>query len=154
MLGVAAMLQLAITDPVALPAPGPIGVGSPLPVVRDPPPRGVPGAILSRPLFAPPLTGGAAAGEDGAAAADPLEGATILGTVAVGRARYAVVQVGGATRRVAIGGTVAGWRLLALGADTAVLGRGRERLRRSYGSGTVTDGTDAGQADASSEDQE
>ena len=151
-LALAAVVQLAVTDAVELPPAGPIGVGAPLPPVREPQPRGVPGLILSRPLFAPPVSAGAGGEEGEGAAADPLGGVAILGTVAVGRIRYAVVQQGGVTRRVGVGGTVAGWRVLALGQDGAVLGRGAERLRRDYGAGTGNGG--ASNDEPTAEDQQ
>lgn len=152
-LAVAAGVQLLVTDAVELPPIGPIGVGAPVPPVRDPDARGVPGVILSRPLFAPPAGGGGGGEGEAAAPADPLGGAAIVGTVGVGVARYAVVQQGRATRRVFVGGTVAGWRLLALGPDGALLGRGRERLRRAYGAAIEGTGG-ASQDEPSAEDQQ
>jgi hypothetical protein len=152
-LAFAAVLQLLVTDAVELPPAGPIGVGAPLPPVREPDVRGVPGVILSRPLFAPPASGGAASEGDEAAPADPLGGAAILGTIGIGRARYAMVRQAGAVRRVTIGGSIAGWRVLALGDEGAVLGRGAERLRRGYGAGAAT-GNGGASDDASAEDQQ
>lgn len=155
-LAFAALVQLVATDAVDLPSVGPIGVGAPLPPVREPDPRGVPGAILSRAIFAPHRAA-ATSGDGGgdSAPADPLGGATILGSVGVGRARYAMVQQDGAIRRVGIGGTIAGWRLVGLGQEGALLVRGRERLRRSFGAGGATTRGNGGSSsdDVASEDQ-
>lgn len=155
-LAVMAVAQLAITEPVELPPVGPIGVGAPLALLNDPQPRGVPGLIASRPIFAPPATANAGSDDGEAAVIDPLGGAAIVGTVGVGRLRYAVVQLGRATRRVSIGGTISGWRLIGLGDDAALLARGAERLRRPYGAGTGgTENKSGSSADEpASEDQQ
>lgn len=138
-LAVAALLQFALTDGVALPPTGPVGVGAPVSPVADPVPRGIPGAVLARPLFAPSATsGGGGGGAADAAPADPLGGAQIAGSIGVGRTRVAIVTLpGGRLRRVGIGGVIAGWRLVALTDEGAVLARGRERLRRGFASGDL-----------------
>lgn len=132
--------QLLLPDAVALPPAGPIGAGALLPRVADPAPRGVPGAVLARPIFAPSgaPAGGGTDGET-VAAADPLGGATIAGFIGVGRARAAIVSQDGRVRRVGIGGTIAGWRLVGLTAEGAVLARGGERLRRGFAEGAGGD---------------
>ena len=132
-LGAMALVQLVLTDPVDLPDAGAIGGGGAQAALADPGSRGVPPAFASRALFSPaamPRAAGAAA-----AAPDPLGGVAILGLVGVGRVRYLVVQQNGATRRVAIGGTVAGWRVIGVSDSAALLARGRERLTRSFGAG-------------------
>lgn len=141
-LGAMALVQFVLTDPVDLPATGPIGGGGAQAALSDPGSRGVPPAFASRALFTPaalPGAGGAAA----QAAADPLGGAAILGLVGVGRARYLVVQVAGSTRRVAIGGSVAGWRVIGVSDSAALLARGRERLTRPFGAGGAAAAADS-----------
>ncbi len=135
-LGAMALVQLVLTDPVDLPATGPIGGGGAQAALADPGSRGVPAAFASRALFSPAALPGAAGAAQ--AAADPLGGAAILGLVGIGRARYLVVQQGGASRRVAIGGSVAGWRVIGVSDSAALLARGRQRLTRPFGpSGTA-----------------
>lgn len=147
LLGAMALAQLAWTDPVELPEAGPIGGGTPALAVADPGSRGVPPALGSRALFSPAATPGSGQAQ---AAADPLGGAAVLGAVGVGRTRYLVVQQNGAARRVAIGGSVAGWRVIGVSDSAALLARGRERLTRPFGAGTPASGPEA---ETSEEDQ-
>lgn len=132
LLGGMAVVQLALTDPVDLPATGPIGGGGMQAALADPGSRGVPPALAGRALFSPAALPGAAGAQ---ASADPLGAAAILGVVGVGRARYLIVEQGGATRRVAVGGSIAGWRVIGVSENAALLAHGRERLTRPFGAG-------------------
>jgi hypothetical protein len=152
LLGTMALVQLVLTDPVDLPATGPIGGGGAQAALADPGSRGVPPAFAERALFSPTALPGAAGAAGAAQAADPLGGAAILGLVGVGRARYLVVQVAGSTRRVAIGGTVAGWRVIGVSDSAALLARGRERLTRPFGAGGAA-AADNSETDSSEESE-
>lgn len=137
-LAMMALAQFLLTDAVELPAVGPVGAGAPVAPVADPGTRGIPQTIMQRPIFAPSAT--AAGGEDGDTGPDPLGGVAIAGSVGVGRMRYVVVQEpGAALRRVGVGGTIAGWRLVGITDEAALLARGGERLRRPFG-GKAGDG--------------
>ncbi len=145
-------VQFALPETIDLPPAGPIGAGALMPRLADPRPRGVPAAVLARPIFAP--SGATADGEEGVAAADPLGGAVIAGFIGVGRARVALVTEGKTVRRVGVGGTIAGWRLVGLTPEAALLRRGGERLVRPYptgGAGSAAGGENAGQDDYSEE---
>jgi hypothetical protein len=149
-LGAMALVQLVLTDPVDLPATGPIGGGGAQAALADPGSRGIPAAFAERALFSPAALPGAAGAA--AAAPDPLGGVAILGLVGVGRTRYLVVQQNGATRRVSIGGTVAGWRVIGVSDSAALLARGRERLTRSFGAGEAA-AADNTESDTSEESE-
>ncbi len=123
-------LQLALPARVELPVV--VGVarvgGGPAPA--DPPPVFIPATLTAASLFAP---SGAAAGP-GAAPRDPLGGVVVAGVVQRGGARLALVQgPGSALHYVAPGGLVAGWRLIALRPDAALLRRGHDQLDLAYG---------------------
>ena len=133
------LMQFVLTDTVPLPDGGPIGAGALMPRLADPAPRGVPAAVLDRPIFAPADTVASGADEDGSAAGDPLGGAAVVGSIGIGRARAAMVTEGGRIRRVGIGGTVAGWRLAAITGEGVVLTRGGERLVRPFAAGDLPD---------------
>ena len=134
LLAVMLALQLALTSEVELPPAGAAGIGAaqgPPPAIRPAP---VPPGLLARPLFAPH---GAASGS---APANPL-GATLVGAVRIGHRAYAVVQQGGRTINVPVGGSVAGWRLAGLSAEAARFVRGNERLVVGYGAAAGGVGT-------------
>jgi hypothetical protein len=135
LLVVLAAVQLALPSRVELPPVAGIArvTGGAMP--PDPPPVLPSGALATQSLFAP--TGAAT----GAATAppDPLNGAVIAGVVQRGSQRLALVQgPGAALHYVAPGGTVAGWRLIALGPASALLRRGHDHLDLAYGAHPVS----------------
>jgi hypothetical protein len=92
-----------------------------------------PQLLASRDPFAPVAAKSGAAGQT--APADPLGGAVIAGVVQNGRQRLGVIQrTDGSVRFLALGGTLAGWRLAALTPLGARLTRGRQQtLLAAYG---------------------
>jgi len=130
-LALAAVLQMAMTAAVELPPTGyavaPVKAG-PLPAVA---PQRADAVILERPLFGPRL---AAVDGETAGPAAALGGAVVAGSVRIGRVPYAVVvRPDRTTVRLAVGGRIDGWRLAALGAETARFVRGNERIEVAYG---------------------
>lgn len=152
-LALMALAQAAMTGPVALPPMLSVAAGGRSAFLADPPGGGVPARLRDRPLFAPSAVTAGTGGSDGAAAPDPLGGYVFAGSIRVGRAVRAIVQTpDGAIRRVAPGARVAGWRLLAVGAEGVVLARGAERLRLGYGAGRAA-GSGDDEAGDEQEDQ-
>lgn len=145
------LTQFVLTDTVPLPEGGPVGAGALMPRLSDPAARGVPAAVLSRPIFAPSDT--VADGSEGEASGDPLGGAAVVGSIGIGRARVAMVTEAGRIRRVGIGGSIAGWRLAAITPDGVVLTRGGERLERPFAAGTLPDAPEAAETSAASSDE-
>ncbi|WP_375287651.1 hypothetical protein [Sphingomonas sp.] len=146
------LTQFVLTDTVPLPEGGPIGAGALMPRLSDPSPRGVPAAVLGRPIFAPTDD---VVSEDGdeAGESNVLGGAAIVGSIGVGRARVAVVTEGGRIRRVGVGGSIAGWRLAAITQEGVVLTRGGERLERPFTAGDLPDAPEAPEAPAAASDE-
>jgi hypothetical protein len=150
------LTQFVLTDTVPLPEGGPIGAGALMPRLSDPAPRGVPAAVLGRPIFAPTDTVASSDGDgDEAGEGNVLGGAAIVGSIGVGRARVAVVTEGGLIRRVGVGGSIAGWRLAAITQEGVVLTRGGERLERPFTAGDLPDAPEASETpDTSSDDSD
>lgn len=108
-----------------------------------------PQELLHRPLFAPR----GAMSVAGSAPPSPLGGAAIAGSVARGRRLMAVVRGGdGRIFMVPLGGTVSGWRIVALGQGGAVLRKGGETLELPYGAQAVAGDTDAEESDEDAEE--
>lgn len=132
-------LQLGLTGAVEVPAAGwagggvragltPIALAAADPVLRE------------TTIFSPARTAGAA----GDAAGSPLGGTAIAGSVAVRGRSYAVVQrPDGSVARVGLGGIVAGYRLVALEPDAAILSNAGKRIRVAYGAAPVLQSPDA-----------
>jgi len=130
----AVSLMLVITGgstpvalPPALPVSGAGAVATTIPNPRAPAAR----VVFDRPLFAPRQSPFAAAngGE-----APVLGGAAVAGTVTLGRRNFAVVRrPDGAVSNLAIGGTISGWRLVALTAQGALFVKSGVRRIVAYG---------------------
>lgn len=127
--------QLLVPDEVALPAFVPGQGARAAANIGAPPPVIVASVVMARVLFAPGRAAASGASVSaGAAPPDPLGGASVAGVVRVGTRGYAVVQYGGGrTARVPVGGSVAGWRLAAIGADGVTLRRGAARMLVPFG---------------------
>jgi hypothetical protein len=125
-----AVAQLALPERIALPPGGAVARIGLTPLPAAPPPVVAPPLLASRDLFAPPAKRSGAAG-----ATDPLGGAVIAGVVQQGRLRVGVVQqASGKVRYIGVGGTIAGWRLAALGQTDARLTHGPgQNLVVAYG---------------------
>lgn len=92
----------------------------------------IPQVILARPLFAPRRA------ETANPVAAALGGAMVAGSVAYrGRSRAVLRQSDGSIRYVPVGGSVAGWRLIALQPDFARFAKGGQRLDVAYGAAGV-----------------
>lgn len=142
----AALLGIALALQLALAASAPAGAQLPQvariarveerPLPPDPRAVTIPPNLAGASLFAP--IPGTAGGPARAAPPDPLGGVVIAGVVERGKARLALVTgPGGAMHYVPPGGTVAGWRLAALGPRSALLIRGKNRLDLAYGAHPV-----------------
>ena len=128
LLAAAFVVQLVAVDDVDLPPAGAIGGGR---GAGDRPPEMVSAtggaSIVARSMFAPNRAA------DGAAAS-PLGGMMVAGSVQIGRAAFVVVQgPGNRTSTIGIGGSVGTWRLRAIRANEALLVRGEERITVPFG---------------------
>jgi hypothetical protein len=87
-----------------------------------PPPQPALAAIFERPIFAPVAD---------VAEAAPTDAPQLVGIAGrIDRDAVAMVRAGdGATRTLAVGESVDGWRLASLAIDAAFFTRGRERVR-------------------------
>lgn len=122
-LGAAAALAVAMPAVLLLPGPAPKPLPPPPPPQSfAPPPQPPLAAAFARTLF------GASAGEADAPPADAPALAGIVGRI--DRDAVALVRTAeGATRSLAIGESVDGWRLESLAIDAAFFTRGSERVR-------------------------
>ncbi len=128
-----AALQLALTGAAEVPAPGWAGGGvrAGLPPIAVPAPDPV---LRETTIFSPART--ATATRD--AVSSPLAGTAIAGSIAVRGRSYAVVQrPDGRVARVGLGGMIAGYRLVALEPDGAILSNAGKRIRVVYGAAPV-----------------
>lgn len=134
-LALAAAVQLFVPGRVELPPAGlPARIAQPaMPV--PPAPVSIPAAIATRDPFAPITAKPEAPKPPPPPPPDPLRGAVIAGVVEQGKVRLGVVQFpNGGVGSLAVGGTLAGWRLVALTPFDARLSRGRHRdLVVAYG---------------------
>ena len=98
-------------------------------------PVGADRIIFDRPLFAPrqSLTAASQAGP-----AYAIGGAIVAGTVAIRGRSFAVVRrPNGVVTNLGIGGSIDGWRLVALPSDGAVFVKNKERRVIPYGAAAV-----------------
>lgn len=124
-------VQFMIVAPIELPEPT-------LGVARNPAVQSfvvgnavAPKLIEQSDVFSPVRSAG---GGPEAAAAGPLGGAVVAGSVSIGGRTYAmVISPGGRVSRMAPGGSINGWRLMRLNPDSAQFGRGSEKLELPYG---------------------
>lgn len=131
-----AAAQLALPSHIDLPPAASVARVSVGPLSVDPAPVFIPGTLVGGWLFSP-----VAAGSGGTAASDPLGGVTIAGVVQKGPLRLALVIGPGTTMHyVATGGLVAGWRLVSLGQNGALLRRGADHIDLAYGAHPVPPG--------------
>lgn len=135
LLAAACVLQLAApTDPDLPPA----AAAPPTRVARYAAPSvrlvSVPDVIEARPLFAPSRAGTGAGDASGVV----LGGAVVAGSVGYrGRVRAVVRNSDGTIDYVPLGRTIAGWRLVGLGAGAAQFARAGERIDVPYGAASV-----------------
>lgn len=130
-LAVMAVLQLALTSAVELPAQGWGGGGarSALPVVAH---VGIDPLLMRSAIFSPTRTAIAA---DGQGVPAPLGGARVAGAITVsGRALAIVQHADGSVTRLPLGASLSGMRLVALGRDGATFASGTGRLHVAFGS--------------------
>lgn len=145
-LGVAFCVQLLIVGGTG-PLPAAVAGSARLPnfVVPTLEPVSAARVIVDRPIFSPRRSTSQVQG--GQAAAAILDGATIGGTVRIGNRRYGVVRYAdGRIQNVGVGALVSGWRLVALGPDSAQFARGGERLTLPYGRTAVPQNEDGARA--------
>lgn len=123
-------VQLWTMDEPALPESGPIGGRpAPRPLGAELPPASGGSVVLARAMFAP-----ATAPVAGGAAAPPV--LTLVGAVRDGGRHYVVMRgPGDRISSLRVGGRAGGWRLLAIGANDAVLARDKQRIIVPFGAG-------------------
>ena len=105
-----------------------------LPVVR---PITAAAIITGRPLFAPRQMSIATAAAVTAPAV--LGGATVVGSISVRGRSYAVIRrADRSTVNLPVGGFEKGWRLVAIGSDSATFTKGEERRALDFGAAQAT----------------
>lgn len=125
-------VQLALPADTALPAAGSVARLGDAPPPADPAQVAVPQVLADGAPFAPVAHAGSSAQPD------PLNGSAIAGVVQRGKARLALVQgPDRAFRYVAPGADIAGWRLVALGPQSARLQRGEQHIDLPYGARAI-----------------
>jgi hypothetical protein len=127
---IALVIQLALPWETPLPPAPPVRSAAARVAVAQPalPPVAV-GVDISRgTVFAPTRSVALSAGTQPGAAARPAQSLTLLGSARAGARALAVFRdETGASVTTPVGGRVSGWRLIALGRDSAVVIRDGER---------------------------
>ncbi|MDT7933695.1 MAG: hypothetical protein RQ833_03710 [Sphingomonadaceae bacterium] len=127
---IALVIQLALPGETPLPPAPPVRSGRVRVAVAQPalPPVAVGVDIVRGTAFAPTRSVAPGAGAQPGAAARPAQAITLLGSARAGARAVAVFRdETGASVTTPVGGRVSGWRLIALGRDSAVVIRDGER---------------------------